>query len=533
MSRSDVPRADSRPGVRAPKPHDEERRAPAPSAFTTTLAYGVASSRPSSGPSSGKDHPPPPPSPRPHLTPEPATQRDSSSLLDLEAKPPEELHLRFEPVMGIAPDPRARHAPEVRQRLVTPPQPRQRRDTQDPRQRRDTPDLRQRIDTPEPRTRVGVPDPRMRHTTPAGEYPTDRAESPQRRPPVPPHQPAAPRLNLKRLDLEDSSPTTKFATQPSASGMKVRYWIYGLAVGLGAAALVAAGYSAAFMQMTLRDDRPTLSQTTSTAQTSVAAATDRPMPEPAAPETPSRAVLPASATRSAEPSEGAQEPLAAPGSRGKQAARTHNARSRSAPTAAFEPAEANEQTSDTDEPEPLAAAPRIEPNPSPAENPAPSAPAPSAPAPRLIITPLPDVPEPPAPSASDSRIDAKIDAVVSNALEPAPSPSESAATKPASEPAASAAAVAPGENLPAQLSREDIQQNLLGMRDKLATCAGTQHGTSYANVTINGSGRVSYSTIDGAFAGTPAGSCMARTLRGATFPRFSGPQMTVRYPYVF
>jgi hypothetical protein len=71
------------------------------------------------------------------------------------------------------------------------------------------------------------------------------------------------------------------------------------------------------------------------------------------------------------------------------------------------------------------------------------------------------------------------------------------------------------------------------MQPRLNACAANKHGTSYANITIQGNGRVSYSLIDGAFAGTEAGSCLARVLRATTFPSFPGPPFKVRYPLVF
>jgi hypothetical protein len=86
---------------------------------------------------------------------------------------------------------------------------------------------------------------------------------------------------------------------------------------------------------------------------------------------------------------------------------------------------------------------------------------------------------------------------------------------------------------PAQPSREQVRDVMLAMHSQLARCVRDKHGTTFANVTIQGSGRVSYSLIEGAFAGTEAGSCMARALRGATFPPFAGPPFKVRYPLQF
>jgi hypothetical protein len=92
-------------------------------------------------------------------------------------------------------------------------------------------------------------------------------------------------------------------------------------------------------------------------------------------------------------------------------------------------------------------------------------------------------------------------------------------------------AAAPTEAV--QPSRDQVRDTMLALHASLSACAGDKHGTTFANVTVQGSGRVSYSLIDGAFAGTEAGSCMARTLRAATFPSFAGPPFKVRYPLVF
>jgi len=77
-----------------------------------------------------------------------------------------------------------------------------------------------------------------------------------------------------------------------------------------------------------------------------------------------------------------------------------------------------------------------------------------------------------------------------------------------------------------------IKRSFEALRPALEACTDNLHGTTYANVTINGSGRVSYSIIEGAFAGSPQGSCMARALRTASFPRFAAASLTVRFPFV-
>jgi hypothetical protein len=94
-------------------------------------------------------------------------------------------------------------------------------------------------------------------------------------------------------------------------------------------------------------------------------------------------------------------------------------------------------------------------------------------------------------------------------------------------------AAAPIGDLPEQPDREVVQSGIEALRPELAACAAGVHGSMFANVTIAGSGRVTYTTVEGAYAGSPQGSCMARALRTASFPQFSAPSLKVRYPFVF
>jgi hypothetical protein len=88
------------------------------------------------------------------------------------------------------------------------------------------------------------------------------------------------------------------------------------------------------------------------------------------------------------------------------------------------------------------------------------------------------------------------------------------------------------ENLPELPSRDDIKRSFEALRPALEACSADAHGTTFANVTITGNGHVSYSTIEGAFVGSPQGSCMARALRSASFPRFATASLKVRFPFV-
>jgi hypothetical protein len=85
--------------------------------------------------------------------------------------------------------------------------------------------------------------------------------------------------------------------------------------------------------------------------------------------------------------------------------------------------------------------------------------------------------------------------------------------------------------LPTQPSREAIKVGIDAVRPAVQTCVGVLHGTSTARLTIASTGRVTSATIEGAFAGTPEGSCMARALRNASFARFALPSLQVTYPF--
>lgn len=97
--------------------------------------------------------------------------------------------------------------------------------------------------------------------------------------------------------------------------------------------------------------------------------------------------------------------------------------------------------------------------------------------------------------------------------------------------AAQAAAEPPAEALPEAPSREQIILGFEAVRASVEACAAGAHGVATAKVTLAGAGRVANAVIEGAFAGTPQGSCMARAVRKAQFPRFASPTFTVAYPF--
>ncbi len=89
-----------------------------------------------------------------------------------------------------------------------------------------------------------------------------------------------------------------------------------------------------------------------------------------------------------------------------------------------------------------------------------------------------------------------------------------------------------GEALPEQPARADVQRALSSVQTAVSACGNGQHGTAMVAITVSGSnGRVSAANVTGEFAGTPVGSCVARAVRGATFPRFSRASIVINYPF--
>lgn len=65
---------------------------------------------------------------------------------------------------------------------------------------------------------------------------------------------------------------------------------------------------------------------------------------------------------------------------------------------------------------------------------------------------------------------------------------------------------------------------------ELQRCVGEAHGTADVTLTVRSSGAVSHALVEGAFAGSPAGSCIARTLRTAQLPPFGDAVLHIVYP---
>lgn len=126
-------------------------------------------------------------------------------------------------------------------------------------------------------------------------------------------------------------------------------------------------------------------------------------------------------------------------------------------------------------------------------------------------------PDPP-PTRPDPTPPARPDPPIAREVEPPPPQP----TPPAPPPAA---------DLPDQPSRAQVQTALNGVLSGVRACSPDFRGTVPVTVRVAPSGRVTTAVVSGHLAGTPAGSCIARAVRGARFPAFSGDHFNVQYPF--
>jgi hypothetical protein len=86
------------------------------------------------------------------------------------------------------------------------------------------------------------------------------------------------------------------------------------------------------------------------------------------------------------------------------------------------------------------------------------------------------------------------------------------------------------ENAPQHLSRDQVISAMSRVQPAVAACFHGTRGSAMASITIIGrTGRVTTAQISGQ--GGAIGSCIARAVRGATFPRFADDSLTIRYPF--
>lgn len=85
-----------------------------------------------------------------------------------------------------------------------------------------------------------------------------------------------------------------------------------------------------------------------------------------------------------------------------------------------------------------------------------------------------------------------------------------------------------------KLSRGDVQTGMRSVKARVAACYEQFKvpGTVQVKVTISNTGVVTKATASGKFANTDTGACVARAVTAATFPEFSGPSMSLTYPFL-
>lgn len=96
---------------------------------------------------------------------------------------------------------------------------------------------------------------------------------------------------------------------------------------------------------------------------------------------------------------------------------------------------------------------------------------------------------------------------------------------------AAPAVAAPEGPLPELPSRDDVLARLEGLRTAVQACAEGKTGVAELDITIAGTGAITTVVVGGDFAGTPQGSCIARAVRQAHFPRFQKERFRLLFPY--
>ncbi|MEO6953106.1 MAG: hypothetical protein ABI321_15000, partial [Polyangia bacterium] len=90
------------------------------------------------------------------------------------------------------------------------------------------------------------------------------------------------------------------------------------------------------------------------------------------------------------------------------------------------------------------------------------------------------------------------------------------------------------DNLPEQLNKAQIVGGMHALAGGVHDCFSKFNAPGMVSIalTIVKSGRVSSSSATGSFAGTPTGDCVARAVKGGSFPAFKGAPQSITYPFV-
>jgi hypothetical protein len=93
------------------------------------------------------------------------------------------------------------------------------------------------------------------------------------------------------------------------------------------------------------------------------------------------------------------------------------------------------------------------------------------------------------------------------------------------------AAVAGAGEPPPAPDRVQIAAALSKLTPQLQQCVGDEHGIADVTLTVRAPGVVSHALVEGAYAGSKKGTCIARALRTAKLPPFADPVSRVEYPF--
>lgn len=150
-------------------------------------------------------------------------------------------------------------------------------------------------------------------------------------------------------------------------------------------------------------------------------------------------------------------------------------------------------------------------------------------------------PAEPQPSASGASVDAEALEAERRAraerraararAEPAYEPPKEAAQTAPSEPVQPAAPSGSRAGLPERPTRDQVAAALNAVLPDLQKCVGDRHDTAEVTLTVRSGGFVSYAIVTGAYAGSPEGSCIARSVKNAKFPPFRDDSLRVTYPF--
>ena len=90
------------------------------------------------------------------------------------------------------------------------------------------------------------------------------------------------------------------------------------------------------------------------------------------------------------------------------------------------------------------------------------------------------------------------------------------------------------DSLPDQLNKSQIVGGMHALNGSVHECFAKFNAPGMVSVavTIAKSGKVSSASSTGSFAGTPTGDCVARAVKGGSFPQFKGAPQTINYPFV-